>query len=249
MPAPLSPAVLGIETSGNWCSAALISAGEVHARRAEVGHAHSDHLLSMVEAVLADGSLALAECAAIAFAAGPGSFTGLRVACAVAQGLAFGAALPVAAIGTLDAIAEAVATEESDTAATLLVAMDARMGEVYWSLFRCDDDGHPVALGAPALATPARLRAALDARSTPLPVALGCGDAWAAHGAAMDGLAARVVHRVAADAVDVATLGLRAVVEGGLIAASDAAPLYVRNDVARTTVEREADARMKAEAR
>jgi len=242
------PAVLGIDTSGTWCSAALVRDGEVHARRAEVGNAHSDHLLSMIDAVLADGSLALADCAAIAFAAGPGSFTGLRVACAVTQGLAFGASLPVAAIGTLDAIAEATAAGESETAETVLVAMDARMGEVYWSLYERACDGRLVALGPAALATPARLRAALEARSIPLPVPLGCGNAWAACGATMDGLATRVVHRPAADAVDVATLGLRAVAEGRLIDASRAAPLYVRNDVARTTVEREADARMKAEA-
>lgn len=242
----MSPAVLGIDTSGTWCSAALLCGTDLHARRAEVGNAHSDHLLGMVDAVLADASLTLSDCDAIAFAAGPGSFTGLRVACAAAQGLAFGAALPVAAIGTLDAIARSVLTGETlmprSMPRSVLVAQDARMGEVYWSLYD-QRDGRLSIVAGPALTSPRHLRDLLEAAGHALPVELGAGNGWEAYGQSMEGLATRIVHRATADAADVAYLGMDALREGRLITAAEASPIYVRNDVAQTTAQREARAR------
>lgn len=234
----MPPVVLGIDTSSSWCSAALSRGSDVFVRRAEVGNAHSDHLLSMVDAVLADASIGLGDCDAIAFSAGPGSFTGLRVACAAAQGLAFGASLPVAAIGTLDAIGHSVLAVEASTR-SVLVAQDARMGEVYWALIE-RVDGRIQAVCGPALADPASLRRTIAARRDGRPIEIGCGNAWAVYGDALTGLARRVVHRAAADAVDVAALGAVAWREGRLLDPGSASPLYVRDDVARTTAQREA---------
>jgi tRNA threonylcarbamoyladenosine biosynthesis protein TsaB len=200
----------------------------------EVGNAHSSHLLGMVEAVLDDAGRALADCDVLAFGAGPGSFTGLRVACAAAQGLAFGADLRVAAIGTLDAIGHSVLAAESMRPKTLLVAHDARMGEVYWSLFTIEGRAMSVVAG-PSLDTPDQLRIALDAFG---PVDIGGGNAWDVHGDAMAGIATRVVSRAAADAADIAALGVQAWRDGTLVSPDEAGPLYVRNDVARTTLER-----------
>jgi tRNA threonylcarbamoyladenosine biosynthesis protein TsaB len=228
------PVVLGIDTSGSWCSAALLRGPERYERRAEVGSAHSEHLLAMVGAVFDDAGLALADCDALAFAAGPGSFTGLRVGCAVAQGLAFGASLGVAPIGTLDAIAFSLHPPVASQ--TVLVAQDARMGEIYWSLVEQTGDVLRTIV-VPSLAAPARLREALAAG--PL-IDLGCGNAWTMHADALSGLVPRVVVRETADAVDVAALGVVAAREGRLVPAGMASPLYVRNDVARTTAQREA---------
>ena len=233
----MSPIVLGLDTSGQWCSAALLHADALHVRRAEVGNAHSAHLLGMIEAVLAEARLALADCDLLAFGAGPGSFTGLRVACAAAQGLAFGANLPVAPIGTLDAIAHSVCMAEASGPTTVLVAQDARMGEVYWSLFDVDADGM-LNVSGPHLSSPDRLHDAIEQSGRALPLPIGCGNAWAVHGDRMDGLALRVVVRPAADAADIAALGARAWREGTLVAAEQASPLYVRNHVALTIQER-----------
>ena len=233
----MTPVVLGIDTSGRWCSAALLRGDASHVRRAEVGNAHSSHLLGMIDAVLGDAGLRLADCDVLAFGAGPGSFTGLRVACAAAQGLAYGADLGVAAIGTLDAIAYSVLASEIDRPSTLLVAHDARMGEVYWSLFAVDGRSSN-RLAGPALGTPIRLRAALQELGMAARVDLGCGNAWDVHGAAMEGIATRVVSRAAADAADVAALGLQAWRDGKLVSPEQARPVYVRNEVAQTTLER-----------
>jgi len=244
IPVAMPFVVLGIDTSGSWCSAALIRGSDVFVRRAEVGSAHSDHLLAMIEAVLDEGGLTLVDCDALAFAAGPGSFTGLRVGCAVAQGLAFGAGLAVAPIGTLDSIARSIRDLDPVTRHTILVAQDARMGEIYWSLIARTGDVQHTLLG-PSLAGPEALRDAL--RAAP-PVDIGCGNAWTLHGDALAGLASRVVHRETADALDVAELGVLAARAGLLVAAESAAPVYVRNDVARTTAQRDADRRRGAAA-
>jgi len=237
----MSPVVLGLDTSGPWCSAALLRGDALYARRAEVGNAHSEHLFAMIGAVLADARLALADCDVLAFGAGPGSFTGLRVACAAAQGLAFGAGLPVAPIGTLDAIAHAILAVEPMRPDALLVAQDARMGEVYWSLFEVDGEETGTAtrsVSGPRLVAPNGLADAIAQLGRSLPLALGGGNAWSVHGTRMDGLVARVVARPAADAADIAALGLRAWRDGTLVAADQASPVYVRNEVALTTRER-----------
>ena len=236
----MPPVVLGIETSGSWCSVALVDGPASHTRRSQVGNAHSEHVLAQVDAVLTEASLELTDCDVIAFAAGPGSFTGVRVACAVAQGLAFGADRPVAAIGTLDALAYSVSHDGDG--ADLLVAQDARMGEVYWSLFRTVD-GRWSPIAGPALVGPARLADQLARVGAVLPLDIGCGNAWHVHGDAMNGLVERVVHRDAADAIDVVRLGAVAWHEGRLIDAADAAPVYVRDHVAFTTAERASRAR------
>ena len=239
--------VLGIDTSGTSCSVALVRGSRhetwLYVRRATVGNAHSKVVLAMVRDVLAEASLALAGCDAIAYAAGPGSFTGLRIACAVAQGLAFGAHRPIVPVGTLEAIAHSAAQSPGEPVGQILVAMDARMGELYWALFDCAS-GVSIVM-PPALASPEALRARLSARIGRM-VPLGCGNAWSVHGDAMNGLVERVIDRHAADAVDVAQLGRTGYEEGRAIEPEDASPLYVRYDVALTTAERDARGRIDA---
>ncbi len=186
----------------------------------------------------------LDRCDAIAYAAGPGSFTGLRVACAVAQGLAFGAHKPVVAVGTLEAVAHSIISSIDETSREVLVAMDARMGEVYWTLLDWTNSRMTV-IASPALASPATLRDHVAERigrkgRMGQSIAFGCGNAWSVHGDAMEGLVDRVIHRDCADAVDVAQLGRLAYEDGKTISPEEARPLYVRDDVALTTAERDA---------
>jgi tRNA threonylcarbamoyladenosine biosynthesis protein TsaB len=99
--------VLALDTSTEYCSVALWQDGAVMARSELAGQKHSELLISMLEALLNEAGVKLAQLDGIAFGKGPGSFTGVRIACGTAQGLAFGANLPVAGVCTLEALAEA----------------------------------------------------------------------------------------------------------------------------------------------
>jgi len=121
--------VLAFDTSTTYCSVALHLDGNIFQDETEAGRRHSELLLPMTQSVLNDAGLELTDLDGIAFGAGPGSFTGLRIACGVAQGLAFATDLPIIGIGTLEAIAE------QQTHDRVIVAMDARMGEIYHAAF------------------------------------------------------------------------------------------------------------------
>jgi len=139
--------LLVLDTSTEWCSAALWLDGRVQARRVLAEQRHSSLLLPMVDELLRESAIGLRQLDGIGYGAGPGSFTGLRIACAVTQGLAFGADLPVAGVSTLQSIAEQAGAER------VLTVLDARMAEVYWAAYRRDGAGWR-AVSEPALALP-----------------------------------------------------------------------------------------------
>ena len=111
-----------IETSTEWCSVAVWRDGEIVALERRAGHRHSEFALPMLETLLGTDKLD-----AVAFGAGPGAFTGLRIACALAQGLAFARGLPVIGISSLEALAQ------ESGAARVVACLDARMREVYYA--------------------------------------------------------------------------------------------------------------------
>src|SRR5438045_4172377 len=115
------------ETSTEWCSVALWLDGEVEGIEERVGHGHSDRLLPMLEQLAAAAGVALRSLGAVAFGAGPGSFTGLRIACGAAQGIAYARGIPAIGISTLEALAE------ESGASRVVACLDARMHEVYYS--------------------------------------------------------------------------------------------------------------------
>lgn len=216
--------LIALDTSSEACSAALWLDGAVHQRflaRAQ----HSEHILAMIDRVLAEAGLALAALDAVAFGRGPGSFTGLRIGAGVAQGLAFGAGLPVVPVSSLAALARAAGRPR------VLAAVDARMRQVYWGAYERDDQGgvHPV--GAEQVMDPAVV---------PLPAGAGwwgAGSGWAAYG---DALTTRLgAHCRGASpellpvAADVAALAAIACAAGGALPPEQALPVYVRDDVAR----------------
>lgn len=222
--------ILAIETSSEHASIALLSDDEITERTLE-GHAnHSERLLPDIRELLADSGVGLRQLDAIAFGAGPGAFTGLRLACSVAQGLSMGAGLGVVDVCSLDALSL------QGEGNAILVATDARMGEIYTAAYTISA-GMPARVGAIACIPPHRFELPLDGRDW-----FGVGSAFLAYGDLLTklggaGLSSSRPHaRVRAS--DVGRLAVPRVSRGEVVAPEHAAPLYVRNKVALTTEER-----------
>lgn len=163
MPGSRAGRILALDTASGQCSVALLVGGQLVTRAVTTARDHARLLLPMIDEVLAEAGLTLQRLDGIAFGRGPGSFTGVRIAAAVTQGLAAGAALPVLPVSDLRALAEAarVGSERAGRGPAngwLLACMDARMGELYWGLY--PDSAEPVASapGGERLSAPARLR-------------------------------------------------------------------------------------------
>lgn len=249
--------LLALDTSTEFCSVALLSVagdatgdavGETRAeprlwvRHEQTGAVSSTRLLPAIRELFDEAGLNLADCNAIAFGSGPGSFTGLRTATGVAQGLAFGLNLPVVPISTLLACAESARLRDP-SATRVLAALDARMDETYWADYAWDDaQGEWRVVQTASLDAPDRL----VLPDVPFTLA---GNAAAAFGARLPAVAAaRSVDREALPhAVPLAHAALRAFRAGRTVPADQAAPEYVRDKVAQTTAERVAEKAAKAE--
>jgi len=227
--------ILSIDCSTDVLSVACGDGREFAVRDEHVGPAHAERALPRIREVLALRGWALASLDAIAFGAGPGSFTGVRIACGVAQGLALGAGLGLVPVGTLEALAqEAWRAHGADE---VFSCLDARMREVYVASYVRHGDGWRVSREPDVLKPD-------DVPGQPAS-SFGAGDGLAVHPA----LAARIglVRHDAAlrpTARAVAELAVDRVARGELVAARDAHPMYVRHRVALTAVERAAGARL-----
>jgi tRNA threonylcarbamoyladenosine biosynthesis protein TsaB len=153
--------ILALDTASGQCSVALMAGPQLLTRAVTTTRDHARLLLPMVDEVLVEAGLTLRALDGIAFGRGPGSFTGLRIAAAVTQGLAAGADLPVMPISDLRALAEgarlAVVSAGDAPGGWLLACMDARMGEVYWGLFEHRGESVGPAMGGERLSAPAQL--------------------------------------------------------------------------------------------
>jgi len=230
--------LLAFDTSTNWLSVACGADDAWYVRGEPAGQAHSERLLPLVDAVLAEAGWSLRALDGIAFGAGPGSFTGVRIACGVAQGLGMGADLPLAPVPTLQALAQAAWRVH---AATHVVAcLDARMHEVYVAAYAREQGGWNEVL-APAVLPPAAV-----AVSSPGTVAwFGAGGGFAAYPALAAQLAlAHFDADAVPDARAIGELAQQRFAAGEGVAAADALPYYVRHRVALTTAERVAGARL-----
>ncbi len=152
--------ILAISTAGPWCSVALLrrDAATLDVIEEQLGHDHSRRALPMISSLLESAGVGLEAVAGIAFDAGPGGFTGLRIACALAQGLAFGRGIPTLAVGSLAALAHTALAEAAAGAAagTVITAVDARMNECYVAAFgaRARGDGWQLEVIEPAQICP-----------------------------------------------------------------------------------------------
>jgi tRNA threonylcarbamoyladenosine biosynthesis protein TsaB len=221
--------LIALETSTEYCSLAVSRGALVFERSFHAGQRHSELALPALRELLRQAALDMHAVEGIAYGAGPGSFTGLRIACGIAQGLALARNLPVAGIGTLLALAE-------DCGADKVVAcLDARMGEVYHAAY-CKNGGNWIEMHAPALYQP---------QSVPQVEGggwVGCGSAFRVHRAALEQCYGGKISRTDAGAIPNAAAMLRlaqAVFAAGQgVDAAAASPLYVRDKVALKTHER-----------
>jgi tRNA threonylcarbamoyladenosine biosynthesis protein TsaB len=229
------PVLLAFDTATEVCSVAVARGARIVERMETVGQRHSERVLPMARQLLADEGVALTELDAVAFGAGPGAFTGLRIACGVAQGLAYGLERPVVPVGNLAALAWLAATLAPD-ARRVATAIDARMNEVYWAVYDVRGDD-AVEVAAPSLSAAAALPALLAAAA---PDALA-GDALEVFAVALAPIAVRHrLPRARASAGAIVRLAQAAYARGETVAAAEAAPVYVRDRVAQTIDERRA---------
>lgn len=226
--------ILAVETSTEYCSVALWQDGTVNERCELVGQRHSEVLMAMVDALLKDAALGIKDVDGIAFGKGPGSFTGVRIACGVAQGLALGLDVNVVGVCTLHALAEASGKEK------VIAALDARMGELYLAAYErragswetviepclCRADTAPAVSGDNWFGAGSGFAVSPSTNS---------GQALSAHyGKQLAEVDAQAVPQAGA----VARLGAGEFARGNAVDAALALPLYLRDKVALKTSER-----------
>ncbi len=228
--------LLAVETSTDACSAALFIDGEIAEKFAVAPREHTKLILPMIDQLMADAQLRPQQLDAIAVSRGPGSFTGVRIAGGVVQGIAFGADLPVVPVSTLAAIAQDFFNKkpEADMAFT---AMDARMDEIFWGVYRRNAHGLAELIGA-EMVTPAGEVIFPDSAG----FGFGVGSGWGAYRAQ---LIERLGERVQGVEVDVwpraaciAQLGAYDFANGLAVPVEQAMPVYLRDKVAKKQWER-----------
>ncbi|MGZ8272912.1 MAG: tRNA (adenosine(37)-N6)-threonylcarbamoyltransferase complex dimerization subunit type 1 TsaB [Burkholderiaceae bacterium] len=226
-----APVILAIDTATELCSVAVLHGEHTIAQTESVGQKHSDRVLPLVDAMLGQAGLRMNDIDAFAFGAGPGSFTGLRIACGVVQGLAYASGRPVVAVGNLRALA-ARAFSGHPGAASVLAAIDARMQEAYCGVYRNDDEVSEIR--APALEAPAALPDIVREAG----VGLVAGDALTVFPEVWTALAVDKDATTRGDATDIVRLARIDFLRGRAVRPADAMPAYVRDRVALTIDER-----------
>jgi tRNA threonylcarbamoyladenosine biosynthesis protein TsaB len=224
--------LLALDTSSEGCSAALWLDGQISERFELAPRGHTRLLMPMVRELLAEQGLSPNDLDALAFARGPGSFTGLRIATGVIQGLAWGLNLPVVPVSSLSAVAlDAIEQHQLADGEHIAVAFDARMGEVYWGTFLCQQ-GLPVLIGEERVCPPGAVSlpdSDVSANWT------GAGQGWTLKGDMPEVVVCRI--RAVDDtlvprAAMVARLAEQDFRHGIAVPAELAQPVYIRDEVA-----------------
>ena len=231
--------LLALDTSTEFLSLALQLGDKCFTHTQLAGNASSELILPQIQLLLDEANVKLSELDGIAFGAGPGAFTGVRIACGVAQGLGFGANIPVVGVNTLLAVAQASGADK------VIVCLDARMGEIYHAAFeRINNEW--VEISATKVCKPEVCKP----EAAPLLAcrAVGVGSGWAAYGEILSGIYAQNVTKIMAEVTPTAEAILKLATPTFLAGlakpASEAAPIYIRNRVALTSLEREAGQRL-----
>ena len=220
--------ILALDSSTDACSVALNADGKLSARFELAAKSHTQRLLPMVDEVLQSNGHQLADLDAIAFGRGPGSFTGLRICMGIVQGLAFGAQLPVIPVSTLEAMALGYYRTYPEAALPVLVALDARMDEVYWGLFARSGDS--VAPLSNEFVMKPELLSEQDVIQSLAGQFIAVGPGW--HYPAMQLLApSTIVMDAQPKAEDMALIAAQVWSAGGAIDVLDAQPVYLRDTI------------------
>lgn len=219
--------ILAVDTATEACSAALLVGDKLFSRWEEAPRDHTRKILPMVQAVLEDAGISLSDLDAIAFGRGPGSFTGVRIGISVAQGLAFGAGVPLIGISTLAAMAQGA--YRLDGAQQVLTAIDARMNEVYFGRYELID-GRMQPVGDEVVSEPAAL---VDVRGKLAGPVTCVGTGFETYGETLSGLADELaVSQVRFPAAeDMLPLARAAWLAGEAVPVEQATPVYLRDKV------------------
>lgn len=229
--------LLAIDTSTDFCSVAASRGEALVSRHEPAGQRQAERILDMIDQVLIEARLEIAQIQGIAYGAGPGSFTGLRIAAGVTQGLALARGIGVVGVGTLLALAEQAAEEAAEEAAAsrIIACLDAHKGEVYHAAYRRAGAGWEE-VSAPGLYEPEAVPLA-SGRDW-----LGCGDGFAAYrdrlGARLGESVSSIRPETAPTARAVLKLAVPRFAAGEAKDAAAAVPVYLRDKVALKTSER-----------
>ena len=220
--------ILAIETATQNCSAALMCGDVIYELSEIAGHSHAEMILPMIDSLLSKHEISIAHIDVLAFGRGPGSFSGIRIATAIAQGLAFGAQRPVVPVSSL--VALAAAAYRMYKAANIMACLDARMGQVYWCAYTASAEDKITPVSSETL-------------SAPQDVSPPAGMSWFKAGPGFrsyGGMFTQCMEQTGGGqdatlmpcARDIAVLAHRFLEKGTAFAAEDVAPVYIRNQVA-----------------
>lgn len=226
--------LLALDTSTEACSLALWQEGNIHEWHERIPRQHADQILSRLTSLLADAGLTPTQLDAIAFGRGPGSFTGLRIATGVAQGLSYGLGIPLLPVSTLAALARQAFL---DTGSRHIVScLDARIDEVYWAAYSIGEDASPIALCKEQLVPPESLDCAPLCDSAEDRTWFGVGNGWSYVSRFPASLATRM-SQIDAEALPRASamlgIALEMLKRGETTEPSHAVPVYLRDQVTR----------------
>ncbi|MDO9239489.1 MAG: tRNA (adenosine(37)-N6)-threonylcarbamoyltransferase complex dimerization subunit type 1 TsaB [Methylicorpusculum sp.] len=225
--------LLAVETATEACSAALFINGEIREHFELAPRTHTQRILPMIEALMTEADLRPQQLDAVAFGCGPGSFTGVRIATGVIQGIAFGADLPVVPISTLAALAQDAF--DSTNESVIFSAIDARLSEIFWAVYLRDANGFAELVGKENV-IPADLADACHQKG------IGVGSAWRVYSEVLLAKLTQSVISFDADrlprAAAVASLGVRGMLAGRAVSVEVAMPVYLRDKVAKKESER-----------
>lgn len=219
-----NPAILALDTSTEACSVALLYKDQV-TEEFTTGIRHSEIILSMIEKILLQSDLVISQIDCIAFGRGPGMFTGLRIGAGVVQGVAFAADLPVIPISSLAILAQGQQENK------IMAAFDARMNQVYWGLFEKDSHGLVRACGDEQVVAP------VDVQVPDSAGWVGAGSGWDQYHEALSLSTKSAMESWRAEqfpkASDALPIASEIFAAGKMLAAEQAIPVYLRDDIAR----------------
>lgn len=222
--------LLALDTSTEACSCALFINGDIRDRFQLAPRIHTELILPMAEELLAEAGLTPNQLDGIAFGQGPGSFTGVRIACGIAQGIAFAAEIPVIPISTLATLAQAAYLDDGSD--QVLVAMDARMKEVYWGRYVLDETGIMRLQGEEIVCSPTKISIPTEGEW------YGVGSGWSVYAEPLLQRLGKVVESYQGDRLPHASamipLALVMFREKQFVKASEVLPVYLRNQVVTT---------------
>lgn len=222
--------LLALDTSSDACTVALLTGGVVFARHETLAREHTRLLMPMLEALRTEAGIAYSDLDAVVLGNGPGSFIGMRIAASVAQGLAFGAGVPVVPVSSMAAVALEVF--DNETVEYAAVAQDAHMQEVYFGLYRRGSDGLPDPVGDERLA---RQESLAELAGFGRDQCLGAGLGWRLYPELerANGERLSVSDKYSfPDARALLRLGERAFAAGGSVDPENVNPAYLRQKVA-----------------